>query len=134
MVKEVELHEPEYKEELGGFSVRFHKDIYTEENLRKMELSERQIKTVIYVKENGRITNREYQELVSTTKKTATSHDDLVRAFFALDGILPRIYLIVPGGGFRFVEGMHGKIPRQNETTKPFLILLRPLTGGKKWR
>lgn len=64
-----------------------------------MELSERQIKAVIYVKENGRITNREYQELVSTTKKTATSHDDLVRAFFGLDGILPRTYLIVPGGG-----------------------------------
>jgi len=43
-MKEAGLPEPEYKEELGGFSVYFCKDVYTEENLRKMELNERQIK------------------------------------------------------------------------------------------
>lgn len=51
-MKEAGLPEPEYKEELGGFSVYFYKDIYTEENLRKMGLNERQIKAVLYVKDN----------------------------------------------------------------------------------
>ena len=39
--------------------------------MRKMGLNERQIKAVMYVKKKGRITNKEYQELVNTTKKTA---------------------------------------------------------------
>ena len=59
-------------EEQGGFSVWFYKDIYTEENLRKMGLNERQIKAVMYVKEKGKITNKEYQELNKISKATAT--------------------------------------------------------------
>jgi ATP-dependent DNA helicase RecG len=35
-MKEAGLPEPEYKEEQGGFSVYFYKDIYTEEKLKKM--------------------------------------------------------------------------------------------------
>ncbi len=71
-IKSVGLPEPEFKEEMGGFSVYFRKDIYTEEYLRKMGLNERQIKAVMYVKEKGRITNKEYQELINTTKRTAS--------------------------------------------------------------
>ena len=66
------LPEPDYKEEQGGFSVWFYKDIFTEENLRKMGLNERQIKAVIYVKEKGKITNSEYQKLTEVSKPTAT--------------------------------------------------------------
>jgi len=40
LCKEQNLPEPDYKEEQGGFSVWFYKDIYTEENLRKMRLNE----------------------------------------------------------------------------------------------
>lgn len=72
-MKEAGLPEPEYKEEMGGFSVYFYKDIYTEENLRKMGLNERQIKAVMYVKEKGKITNKEYQELLDVSKRTATN-------------------------------------------------------------
>jgi ATP-dependent DNA helicase RecG len=39
--KKAGLTEPEFKEELGGFAVYFYKDIYTEDNLRKMGLNER---------------------------------------------------------------------------------------------
>jgi len=82
-MKEAGLPEPEYKEEMGGFSVYFHKDIYTEENLRKMGLNERQIKAVIYVKEKGRITNKEYQDLNEISKRTASRDlDDLVEKNF----------------------------------------------------
>jgi ATP-dependent DNA helicase RecG len=71
-MKEAGLPEPEYREELGGFSVYFYKDIYTEENLRKMGLNERQIKAVMYAKERGKITNREYQELTEVSRVTAS--------------------------------------------------------------
>ncbi|ABX31960.1 putative transcriptional regulator [Petrotoga mobilis SJ95] len=70
--KKAGLPEPEFKEEFGGFAVYFYKDIYTEDNLRKMGLNERQIKAVKYVKEKGKITNKEYQELNKTSKPTAT--------------------------------------------------------------
>jgi len=67
------LPEPEYKEEQGGFSVWFYKDIYNEENLRKMGLNERQIRAVMYMKQKGRITNREYQELNQCSRNTASN-------------------------------------------------------------
>lgn len=71
-MKKAELPEPEFREEMGGFSVYFRKDIYTEEYLKELGLNDRQIRAVIYVKKNGKITNKEYQELVNTTKRTAT--------------------------------------------------------------
>jgi len=50
------------------------KDYYTEERLKEMGLNDRQIKAVIYIKEKGRITNKEYQEL-NNIKKRQTSED-----------------------------------------------------------
>jgi ATP-dependent DNA helicase RecG len=74
------LPEPEFKEEQGGISVRFYKDIYTEENLRKKGLNERQLKAVIYVKENKAISNNEYMELTKVSRQTATRDlNELVR-------------------------------------------------------
>ncbi len=73
LCKEQGLPEPEFKEFGNGFSVIFYKDIYNEENLRKLGLSERQIKAVLYVKENGRITNKEYQKINSCSRNTATN-------------------------------------------------------------
>ena len=74
------MPEPEFEEEFGGFSVCFYKDIHSEEMLRKMGLSERQIKAVIYVKEKGKITNKDYQELNLVSKRTASRDlDELVK-------------------------------------------------------
>ena len=70
--KKAGLPEPEFREEFGGFSVSFYKDIYTEENLKKMGLNDRQIKAVIYAKENGKITNKEYQKEFSVSRQTST--------------------------------------------------------------
>jgi len=71
-MKSTGLPEPEFKEEMGGFSVYFRKDVYTEEYLRKLGLNERQIKAVMYVKEKGKITNREYQKLTGISRQMAT--------------------------------------------------------------
>jgi len=62
----------EFKEEFGGFSITFYKDIFTEENLKKMGLNDRQIRAVMYVKEKGKITNKEYQKISSISERTAS--------------------------------------------------------------
>jgi ATP-dependent DNA helicase RecG len=85
--KKAGLPEPEFKEEFGGFAVYFYKDIYTEDNLRKIGLNERQIKAIKYVKEKGKITNREYQEITNVSRQMATI--DL--AEIVKKGILTRI-------------------------------------------
>jgi len=75
---------------MGGFSVRFYKDIYTEENLKKMGLNERQIKAVMYVKEKGKITNKEYQEINAVSNKTA---------YIELSDLVKREILVNIGSG-----------------------------------
>jgi len=89
-LKSQRLPEPEFKEEMGGFSVRFYKDIYTEENLKKIGLNERQIKAVMYVKEKGRITNKGYQEINAVSNKTA---------YFELSDLIKRGIFVNIGSG-----------------------------------
>jgi len=73
-LNKINLPEPEFKEEFSGFSLYMRKDYYTEERLKEMGLNERQTKAVIYIKEKGKITNKEYQEL-NNIKKRQTSED-----------------------------------------------------------
>ncbi|MGC8886704.1 MAG: ATP-binding protein, partial [Verrucomicrobiia bacterium] len=75
LCKESGLPEPDfinYEQGIGAFSVIFNKDIYTEENLRKIGLNERQIKAVMYVKQKGKITNKEYQKINNISRQMAT--------------------------------------------------------------
>ncbi|MCB0536916.1 MAG: hypothetical protein KDE33_05240 [Bacteroidetes bacterium] len=58
-------------EEFGGFLVTLFKNNLTSEQLTKLGLNERQLKAVEYVKEKGKITNKEYQELNNTIDRTA---------------------------------------------------------------
>jgi ATP-dependent DNA helicase RecG len=89
-MKKAGLPEPEFKEEMGGFSVYLYKDIYTEEKLRERGLTERQIKAVMWVKEEGSITNSEYRQL------TGLSHDG---AFKDLRNLVAKSVLKVTGKG-----------------------------------
>lgn len=63
---------PVMEEDGGGFIVRLFKDNLVEEQLVKLGLNPRQVKAVLYVKERGRITNSEYQEINSTSERTAS--------------------------------------------------------------
>ncbi len=59
--------------------MRFLKDPYTPERLRKMGLNERQVQAVLYVKAHGSITNKEYQRLTGISKRMASDElTDLV--------------------------------------------------------
>jgi ATP-dependent DNA helicase RecG len=77
--KEYGLPEPIIAEEQGGISVTFLKDIYTEEYLKSFNLNERQTRAVLYIKENGEITNAIYQSINKISKAVATTDlSDLV--------------------------------------------------------
>ena len=66
------LPEPDFVEENGVMTVTFYKDKWNEKNLKKLELNERQIKAVMYVKERGFINNSKYQEINDIGKTIAT--------------------------------------------------------------
>jgi ATP-dependent DNA helicase RecG len=66
------LPTPMIEEDCGGIIVRLFKDRFSQEELQKLGLNERQIKAVLYVKGKGKITNKEYQEINSVAKPTAT--------------------------------------------------------------
>ncbi|MCL2291010.1 MAG: putative DNA binding domain-containing protein [Bacteroidetes bacterium] len=65
------LPTPELNEKEGGFIVTLFRDKFSEEELQKIGLNTRQIKAVLYVKEKGRITNKEYQKINQISKRTA---------------------------------------------------------------
>lgn len=70
--KKAGLPEPNFEEESGGMLVPFRKDVLTEEYLQKLNLNERPIKAMLYIKEKGSIVSSVYQCINATTSKTAT--------------------------------------------------------------
>ena len=64
---------PQITNEGSDFWITFRKDIYNKEELSNRGLNERQIKAVLYVKEKGKITNKEYQEINLISNRTATN-------------------------------------------------------------
>jgi len=70
--READLPEPELIERDGGFLVTLFKDRFSEEELQKSGLNHRQIKAVLYVKEKGKITNSEYQQVNDISERTAS--------------------------------------------------------------
>ena len=70
--KEYGLPNPEFDNTGKDFWVVFKKDVINKEYLEKLHLNERQVKAVLFVKEKGKISNKEYQELCEVSKGTAT--------------------------------------------------------------
>lgn len=68
------LPEPEFRTDGWSLSLTMRKDLFTEEYLAQLGLNERQVKAVMYVKKNGRITNKEFIALTpqKVTGKTAS--------------------------------------------------------------
>jgi ATP-dependent DNA helicase RecG len=70
--KAAELPEPEMVERDGGFLITLFKERLTKDILLKLGLNERQVKALAYLKEKGKISNTEYQNLNKVSKATAT--------------------------------------------------------------
>ncbi len=69
--KKAGIPEPVFTYNSSDISVEFRKDIFNEKHLQSLDLNVRQVKAVLYVKEKGRITNKEYQDINNTTDRTA---------------------------------------------------------------
>jgi len=74
------LPEPDFNEENGVMTVIFYKDKWSEENLRKLGLNERQIKAVKHIKENKIINLSSYKTLIKNISEKTLYRDlqDLV--------------------------------------------------------
>jgi len=63
-----------------GFLITLFKSTISEEQLIALGLSSRQVKAVLYVKEKGKITNKDYQQLNNCSRNTASNDlADLVK-------------------------------------------------------
>jgi len=67
------LPTPEFKNEGSDFWIIFNKDIYNKEYLKNIKLNERQINAVLFAKEKGKISNKEYQTLNNCSRNTASN-------------------------------------------------------------
>ncbi len=66
------MPEPKFSTVGEGFLLEFWKDTLNEEHLRSLGLNYRQIKAVMYTKERGRLTNKEYQKINDVSRQTAS--------------------------------------------------------------
>lgn len=84
--QEAGLPEPEITALDGGVLVTLHKDYLNEAQLKKLGLNDRQVRAVQFVKEHGRITNKDYQGMNDVSKPTATrDFTELVQKFKLLE-------------------------------------------------
>ncbi len=71
--KKANIPEPIFSYNLSDISIEFRKDIYNEKYLQLLNLNERQVKAVLYVKNKEKITNSEYQKLNGCSRNTASN-------------------------------------------------------------
>jgi ATP-dependent DNA helicase RecG len=93
------IPEPVFQED-QGFSVIFRKDVFNREYLIRTGLSERQISAVLYARDNGKITNAEFQRTAEVS--AATARRDLKhlvdKKIFEMMGIGKGIYYVLKQG------------------------------------
>jgi ATP-dependent DNA helicase RecG len=70
---EAKIPLPKFSCKGNDFWTIFRKDMYNKEDLSKLGLNDRQVKAVLYVKENGKITNGEYQKINDCSRNTASA-------------------------------------------------------------
>jgi len=99
------FYEPKF-EEYQGFRVIFSKDIYTEDYLKNLDLNERQIKAVMFVKREGKITNKKYQEINSVSRQTATRE----LSHLAQKGIFKQVGVTGKGTYYTLVQTPHKRL------------------------
>jgi predicted HTH transcriptional regulator len=72
LCRTTKLPEPVFESHRGIFKTVIYRDIHTEDMLKKAGLNDRQIKAVLYAKQKGSITNKEFQSVCEVSKRTAT--------------------------------------------------------------
>lgn len=72
LCRETGLPEPDYELRQGSFVITIWKDWLTAETLHQMGLNQRQFKAIGFLKQQGWISNADYQRITGAIKKTAT--------------------------------------------------------------
>jgi len=104
------LPEPDFEQCGPHFVVTLWRDWLTDEVIKRLGLGERQVKAVMHVKVQGRITNREYCDLTKTIYRTASRDlEDLVSK-----GVLRKVG--VTGRNVHYVLSRKQDINRTNRT------------------
>lgn len=102
LCRQAGLPAPEFEQRSGQFVLTIWLDQLTEKKLASLNLNERQIAAVRHVKEKGRITNTEHQEINRVSKPTATRDlAELVKKkVFQQQGVVGKgtIYIVNPNG------------------------------------
>ena len=70
---EAGLPKPTFFYKTSGIWAVFQKDVFNAEYLQTVGLNERQVKAVLFVKDKGKITNREYQEINDIKKSVSAT-------------------------------------------------------------
>ena len=71
--KQAGIPDPVFRYDSSDISVEFRKDIYNEKYLQSLNLNGRQVKALMFAKDKGKITNREYQKLNDCSRNTASN-------------------------------------------------------------
>lgn len=72
LCREAGLPEPQFEQRSGSFVITLWRDWLTAEVLAELDLNNRQVQAVEYVKSHERITNEEYQRVTGSPQRTAT--------------------------------------------------------------
>ncbi|MDD3685980.1 MAG: ATP-binding protein [Bacteroidales bacterium] len=67
------LPKPIFKVNNSDFWLEIRKDIYHKEYLQSIGLNDRQLNAVLFIKEKGKISNKDYQKINNVSKRTATN-------------------------------------------------------------
>lgn len=67
-----DLPEPDFTQRGGEFTTTAWRDWLTADRLARLNLNERQVKAVSYLKTHGKISNKEYQQITNAITKTAS--------------------------------------------------------------
>lgn len=62
---------PVFESNAGRFKVTFFKQLVKEQDIKKQELSERQLLAIGYIKDHGSISNMEYRTITGVSNRTA---------------------------------------------------------------
>jgi len=109
--RESDLPLPQFEQRGNQFVVTLWRDWLTADVLARMGLNDRQRKAIAHVKTEGRIGNREYQQLTGAIKKTATRDLDNLVA----QNLLTKVG--TTGRGVHYVLAQQGDMKGTMETS-----------------
>ena len=135
LCRQAGLPEPEYRQDGGMFVQTLSRDWLTEALMEEMGLNERQRSGVVFARQQGRITSREYQQLTGASARTASRDlDGLISK-----GIFSKVGRRGPTTHYVFARPAEPQTRRRTRSEQPALrkrpsVRIRTQFGHRMWR